>query len=228
MARENRREWRSWSELCREGMKPIDMPDASKPFPERGLDQMHPLRALELEFVCPLRQRHLERMADHFDHAPQQSEPRGGWFEPDNTAARRRVERAFSATGVVAGVVVTLAGLYLVLDPQTRPTEGLIAGLYGIGAFAFGGLAYIILHTLGQGLTAMNWRALGHDLTLRQVWAILLEMALFLAAAGMIVFSGIDAVKNQSLYSAAVFVLLFALTFWPFLRHRIRHGDWPR
>lgn len=166
-------------------------------------------------------------MPRRFDVDYQEPEPSGGWLEPDNTVARRRAERAFSVAGIVLGIVVTIAGLFLVLNPETRPTEGLIASLYGIGAFAFGGLAYIIVHTLGLALTAVSWRAFGRDLRLGQVWAILLEVALFLAAAGMIVFSGIDAVKSQSPYSAAVFLLLVCLTWWPMIRHRLRHGHWP-
>ena len=43
----------------------------------------------------------------------------------------------------------------------------------------------------------------------------------------MIAYSALNAVKTHSVYSASVFVLLFCLTFWPFLRHRIRHRRWP-
>ncbi|GJE42736.1 hypothetical protein [Methylobacterium soli] len=54
-----------------------------------------------------------------------------------------------------------------------------------------------------------------------------LEIALFLLAAAMMVYSLIDAVKHGSAYSACVFALIACFTFWPSSRHCIRHRSWP-
>ncbi|KAB1077137.1 hypothetical protein [Methylobacterium soli] len=92
---------------------------------------------------------------------------------------------------------------------------------------AGGAFAFFVVYVVGLVVTGVSWLALLHDLRLRSVWAVLLEVALFASAAGMIVFSASDAVKNHFVYSACVFALLFCLTFWPFLRHCIRHRRWP-
>ena len=88
----------------------------------------------------------------------------------------------------------------------------------------------IVVGLVGMALdgseVTLSRRAISHDILLGATWASLLEVVLFLAAAGMIVFSGIDAMKNQSPYSAAVFLLLVWLIWWPMIRHRLRHGRW--
>lgn len=56
---------------------------------------------------------------------------------------------------------------------------------------------------------------------------ILAEALLFFVTAIVMAALLFDAIKNKSLQSAGLVLLLFLLTFWPFLRHRLKHGDWP-
>lgn len=57
--------------------------------------------------------------------------------------------------------------------------------------------------------------------------AVLLEAALFLIAAAAEVWFVLDAYKTGSWQSGLTAGLLFLLTFWPFMRHRLQTGIWP-
>ena len=153
--------------------------------------------------------------------------PRGGWFEPNNTQGRRRVEWLFRVGGAVLGLCVTLGVLASLLNPETGPADRFVLVLLTVGALVGGALTYLATDWLGLALTAVSWRALFHDLRLRSVWVLLLEIALFLSVLPMEWYSILDAYKHGSVYSGLVALQLFALTFWPFLRHRIRHSRWP-
>lgn len=153
--------------------------------------------------------------------------PRGGWFEPDNTAGRRKAVRMSKAIGIAAGLVVAIGGAAAALASLPATPGEIHPGFLALAALPAGALAYLVVHSLALMATGLNWRDLSHDLRIRSVWAILLELALFLSAAAMMLFSLVDAVKHQSVYSACVFVLLACLTWWPLIRHRIRHKNWP-
>jgi type IV secretory pathway VirB2 component (pilin) len=157
----------------------------------------------------------------------QEPTPRGAWFEPDNTIGRRRAEKTFRIVGILLGLAVGLYALFLIMNPATGPRDAASAVLLTIGALAGGAFAYFVVFGIGVAVTGVSWLALLHDLRLRSIWSILLEIALFLSAAAMMVYSFLDAVKHGSAYSACVFTLIACLTWWPYIRHRIRHQRWP-
>jgi len=56
----------------------------------------------------------------------------------------------------------------------------------------------------------------------------LFEGGLFLLTAAVELWMILDFVQTGSLQSLITVALLFLLTLWPFLRHRLWHGDWPQ
>ena len=162
-------------------------------------------------------------------HAGRHNEerPRGAWFEPSNTARRRFASKAIQFAGGCLGAMAGGATLLAILDPATGPKDRTVLVLLTIGALAGGALVYFIVDMVGAGLTAVSWGALFHDLRLRSVWVLLLEIALFLSVLPMEWYSIREFVNHGSVYGGLVAMQLFCLTFWPFMRHRIRHGRWP-
>lgn len=165
-------------------------------------------------------------MAFHDTDANGRPTPRGGWLAPDNTAGRRHAVRWANRLGILAGVATAASGLGYLYATCPGPQEATLYVLLGIGVLVAAPLPFLFIQSASLIITGVNWRDLRHDMGVPEVWAALLEAALFLAAAAMMVFSILDAVRHGSIYSALVAALLVALTWWPFVRHRIRHGRW--
>jgi hypothetical protein len=178
-------------------------------------------------------------MRQHYSYGDEEPAPRGRWFSFEGKPFPRRTDRAFRVAAVVLGFMTGVGAAGAIVVSVGKPITAQALVPLSLLSLAAGGLAYGFTRAIGMvavGLTSMaidgpEWtvrsRAMFHDLRLRSVWALLLEMALFLAAAGMVAYSAIDAVRSQSVYSACVFVLLACMSFWPLIRHRIRHRRWP-
>lgn len=173
-----------------------------------------------------------------YDH-DELNRPVGGWIGREDKPTPRRTDRAFRVAAWIAAPLAALMGLgWLLQVSTTDPTPTVLAIMCGL-ALTFGALAYgatralgmIVVGAVGAAVDGpewtVSWRLVRHDLRHGATWAALIEAVLFLAAAAMMVFSILDAVRHGSTYSALVAALLIALTWWPFARHRIRHGRWP-
>ena len=170
------------------------------------------------------------RVYDHEEF----SQPIGGWVGREDRPTPERTDKAFRIVAAVVGIALA-AGVvgYLAAATEATSTATGTATAFGIGAL-LGGLAYgfvratglIVVAAVGAAIDgpewSVSWRIVRHDLGLSATWALLIEAALFLCAAGMMVYSLLDAVNHRSAYSAAVFVLLVALTWWPFIRRWIQ------
>lgn len=166
-------------------------------------------------------------MRSHDTDANGRPTPRGGWFAPDNTASRRRAVQWANWLGIFAGIATTVGGLVYLYATCPSPQEAGLYGLLGVGVIVAAPLPFLIIQSAALVVTGINWRDLRHDIGVPETWAALLEIALFCASMALQLYSLIDAVKYGSLHSAIVLALLVAMTWWPFIRHRIRHGRWP-
>lgn len=173
-----------------------------------------------------------------YDH-DELNQPVGDCIGREDKPTPRRTDRAFRVAAWIAAPAAAMIGLgWLLQASTTEATPATLAIMCGLaltaGALAYGAtraLGMIVVGAVGMALDGpewtVSWRLVRHDLRYGATWAALLETALFLAAAAMMVFSILDAVRHGSTYSALVAGLLVALTWWPFVRHRIRHGRWP-
>lgn len=97
------------------------------------------------------------------------------------------------------------------------------AGLtYGF-ARAVGMILVGIYGTMRDGSEfVVDWRALRHDLPLRRTRVVLLEAGLLLASQAGALWGLALFVREGLAYGLAMFVLINAMTYWPFLRRWIR------
>ena len=124
-------------------------------------------------------------------------------------------------------MAIALGCLFLITNPQTGPRDAASAVLLTVGTFAASAFAYFVMRGLGVILTSVSWLAFFSDLRLKAVWMSLLEACVFFAAAGLMAYSLLDAVNHGSTYSAVVFAIIVLMSFWPLIRHRLRHRCWP-
>lgn len=170
------------------------------------------------------------RVYDHEEF----SQPIGGWVGREDKPTPRKTDIAFKIAAAIAGSAVAIGSAVFITASSTKGLDG--TGMIAAGGLAlvFGLMAYGFVRAIGLIAVAavgalidgsewsVSWRIMRHDLGLRATWALLIEAALFLCATGMMVYSLLDAVNHRSVYSAAVFVLLAALTWWPFIRRWIQ------
>lgn len=170
---------------------------------------------------------------------PDQTIPQGGWFVRwiDRPESPLRL-KWFAIVGAVVGAVAigcAWAWMQANWPKQSAANPGstaFIALLAGIGTFSVVALVGIIAQALVR-LTvygpewSMNREAIRHDFPLRRTWLGLFEVVLLAFQAVMMVWGLAAFIRQGSSLGLAVFVLVSALTFWPFVRYRLLTGRWP-
>lgn len=161
--------------------------------------------------------------------------PRGGWFRLEERPYPERLDRVFRALAIVAAVVAAVAVILLAPAYSTRPpTDAAGYGWFAVGAAMAAALVYGFARAVGMILVGVygtmrdgsefvvDWRALRHDLPLRRTRVVLLEAALLLASQAGALWGLALFVREGLAYGLAMFVLINAMTYWPFLRQWIQ------
>ncbi|MDP4026345.1 hypothetical protein Q8W71_27350 [Methylobacterium sp. NEAU 140] len=162
--------------------------------------------------------------------------PRGGWFRLVDRPFPERLDRTFRGLAAVLGGLLAALGVGVALYGLALSGDGKGAGIVLLLVAAAATMAYGFVRAVGMILVAVygaardgpelivDWRALGHDLRLRRVRVVLIEFALLCAAMGGMVWGMILFVREGSLFGLAMFALVNAMTFWPFVRRWMLTG----
>ena len=142
--------------------------------------------------------------------------PRGGWFAFVERPFPEKVDRVSRWIAAAAAATGAAALVWLVLVYGTRPPADAAGfGWLALGSAIAAALAYRFTRGVGMILVAIystardgsefvvDWRALRHDLPLRRVQVLLLELALLVAAMGGMAWGLILFVRDGLIYGLA-------------------------
>ncbi|GJE53220.1 hypothetical protein GOFOIKOB_6296 [Methylobacterium tardum] len=194
------------------------------------------LRAGDLDTLPAAR--HLERMpGQHGQTYDPQEEPapQGGWFRLEERPYPERLDRAFRVLAACIGIAAAAAAVWMIAFYAQRPPTDLAGyGWAAVLVLMLAGLAYGFARAVGMILVGIygtmrdgsefvvDWRALRHDLPLRRTRVVLLEAGLLLASQAGALWGLALFVREGLAYGLAMFVLINAMTYWPFLRRWIQ------
>ena len=161
--------------------------------------------------------------------------PQGGWFRLEERPYPERLDRAFRLLAIiVAACVITGLGTAIFLRLAEMPggpsnMAWLVATPLMLAALAYGAVRAVgmilvgIYGTMRDGPEfVVDWRALRHDLPLRRTRIVLLEAGLLLASQAGALWGLALFIREGRAYGLAMFALINAMTYWPFLRRWIQ------
>ena len=169
----------------------------------------------------------------------QEPPPRGGWFGFVERPYPERLDRAFRVLAAVIGIGTLVVGAVFAAYAGWKAADAQGAAIVSVLVLTAAALAYGFARAVGMILVAIygtmrdgsefvvDWRALRHDLPLRRTRIVLLEAALLLAAQGGALWGLALLLREGSVDGGAMFLLINAMTFWPFVRRWIATGQAP-
>lgn len=171
--------------------------------------------------------------------SPDQTEPLGGWLvrridRPESPLRLKPFLIVAAMVGVVAigGAWVWMAGAWPKQVAERTALAGVLAFLAGVGAFSVVALVGIVAQAVARvSAYGLEWSvdggAIRHDWRLRRTWIMALEQALVIVTTAIGLWGLGAFIRQGTMLGLATFLLVAAVTFWPFVRHRIRYGRWP-